>query len=210
MMKQYNKIAVIGGTGKAGGYVISELVKQGYRVRALTRRSVNPSGALIEFVHGDARSSESVIKLIEGCNAVISTIGPTKEEPDTCSIATGNVIQAMHNLKIERYIELAGLAIETPEDNKGFLTKLLVGIMKLGFPSIIADRQKGYRLLSQSNLEWTLVRVPMIKMSGSAGTVKTSLLDRPGNKISATDLARFLVDQLTNDQFVRKSPFVSN
>lgn len=211
MMKPYKKIAVIGGTGKAGKYLIDQLINKGYQIKALTRNPEKPRhDLLLEKITGDARNYESVFALLQDCDAVISTIGPSKNEPDTCSIVTGHVIHAMQTLNINRYIELAGLAIDTPSDKKGFITKLLVRIMKLVVPAIIADRQKGYRLLTESNLDWTLVRSSMIEQTDSKRLIKTSLLDGTGRKVSSTDLALFMVNQLSDDQFIRKAPFISS
>lgn len=211
-MKQSKKIAVLGGTGKVGKYLINNLINQGYEIKALTRNPEKLShiSSSIEKIIGDARKYESVYALLQGCDAVISTIGPSRKEPDTCSVATGHVIHAMQSLNIRRYIELAGLAIDTPSDKKGFMTKLLVGIMRLFFPAVINDRQKGYRILSESDLDWTLVRSSMIEQTDSKRSVKTSLLDSPGRKVSSTDLALFLISQLSDEQFIRKSPFISS
>jgi putative NADH-flavin reductase len=211
-MNPYKKIALIGGTGKAGNFLIDQLIKQGYQIKALARNpeKLRQTSLLVEKIKGDARKYESVFSLLQGCDAVISTIGPSKNEPDTCSIVTGHVIHAMQTLNMKRYIELAGLAIDTPSDKKGFMTKLLVRIMKSIVPAKIADRQKGYRLLSESNLDWTLVRSSMIEQTDKKRTVKTSLLDSTGRKVSSTDLALFLINQLLDDQFIRKAPFISS
>jgi len=211
-MKQSKKIAVLGGTGKEGKYLIDNLIKQGYEIKALTRNpeKLGNTSSSIEKITGNARNYESVYALLQGCDAVISTIGPSRKEPDTCSIATGNVIQAMQSLNIRRYIELAGLAIDTSSDKKGFMTKLLVGIMRLFFPAVINDRQKGYRILSESDLDWTLVRSSMIELTDAKRVVKTSLVDSPGRKVSSTDLALFLISQLSDEQFIRKAPFISS
>jgi putative NADH-flavin reductase len=211
-MQQHKKIAVIGGTGKAGKYLTDQLISKGYQIKALARNpeKLKQTSPLIEPVKGDARNYESVYALLQGCDAVISTIGPSGKEPDTCSIATGHVLKAMQVLNIKRYIELAGLAIDTPTDNKGFSTKLLVGLMRLLFPAIIGDRQKGYTQLSESNLDWTLVRSSMIELTDARRVVKTSLADSPGRKVSATDLALFMIDQLSDEQFIRKSPFIAS
>jgi putative NADH-flavin reductase len=211
-MKQLKRIAVLGGTGKAGRFVIKQLLDKGYQVKALTRNPVKltQSSQSLEIIQGDARDAETIRLLLKGCDAVISTIGPAMKTPDTCSITTGHVIESARRNHIKRYIELAGLAIDTPSDKKGFKTKLVVSIMKLFVPAIIADRQKAYGLLSGSDLDWTLVRSSMIELTDARRSVKTSLTDSPGRKISATDLANFLVDQLTDKEFIRKAPFISS
>jgi len=211
-MKHPEKIAVLGGTGKAGRYLIKQLLKQGFAVKTLARNpeKIEPSGPLIKVIKGNSRDYNSIHALLTGCDAVISTLGPSRSEPDTCSVTIVHVIRAMHELKILRYIEVAGLAIDTPGDKKGFQTRLIVNILKLMLPTVIGDRQKCYLMLEASNINWTIVRCPMIKLTGSTGPVKTSLADSPGRKISSTDLALFLIDQLTAEKFLRKAPFVAN
>jgi putative NADH-flavin reductase len=212
MPTRYKKIAVLGGTGKAGRFLIKELRIQGYVVKALARdpRKIEPSDPSIEVIQGNARDYGSILNLLSECDAVISTLGPSGNEPDTCSIAAGHIIKAMQALNIRRFIEVAGLGIDTPGDKKSLFTRSLVGMMKWFASAVIADRQKDYELLKNSSIDWTIVRCPMIKLTGSTRTVKNSLTDSPGNQISATDLARFLIDQLNNEQFVCKAPFISN
>lgn len=212
MPSDCKKIAVLGGTGKAGKYLVKELISQGYLVRALARdpRKMEEAGPALSVVLGDARDYNSILSLLAECDAVISTLGPSANEPDTCSIAAGHIIRAMQDLKISRFIEIAGLGIDTPGDKKGLLTRSLVTMMKWFASAVIADRQKDYELLKNSPVLWTIVRCPMIKLTGATGNVKTSLTDRPGMHISATDLARFLIDQLNNGEFICKAPFVAN
>ena len=212
MATAFKKIAVLGGTGKAGKYLIKELIRQGYVVKALARdpRKFGQTDASIEVIPGNARDYQSILNLLSECDGVISTLGPSRSEPDTCSIAAGHIIKAMQTLNIRRFIEVAGLGIDTPEDKKGFLTRMLVTIMRWFASSVIDDRQKDYELLKKSNIQWTIVRCPMIKLTDITRKVKTSLTDSPGNQISATDLARFLIDQLNNESFICKAPFIAN
>ena len=205
-------IGVIGGTGKAGKYLVKQLVRQGYSIKLLARNPLKLTyhDPLIEVIHGNARDYPSVYQVIKGCDAVISTLGPSRGEPDTCSIAVKHINQAMKELNIKRYIEVAGLAIDTPGDRKGFRTRLIVKILKWFFPRVIGDRQKGYALLSASDLKWTIVRCPMIELTDSTREIKISLFDSPGRKVSASDLAKFLVSQLTDEQYIHKCPFISN
>jgi putative NADH-flavin reductase len=148
--------------------------------------------------------------LLTGCDAVISALGPSKSESDTCSITVGNLLSAMQEKKINRYLELAGLGIDTPEDQKGLQTRLVVRIIKFFFPAVVNDRQKVYKLLSESQINWTIVRCPMIEQTDLKRTMKISLDDSPGRKVSATDLALFLIDQMSRSQYVGKCPFVAS
>jgi len=210
-MNQNSKIAVIGGTGKAGRYLLQQLVSEGFKVRALTR---NPGKVeeteLVEKVTGDVTVYESVYNLVDGCDAVISTLGQTKGENPVFSMAAKNIVRAMEALKIKRYIVLTGLTLDVQSDNKGFRTRMKSLVMKLLFRSIILDKQQEYKILQDSTLDWTIVRVPFIELTDNHKDTGTSLDDCKGSGISSTDLAKFLVSQIEDKRFLRKAPFIWN
>jgi putative NADH-flavin reductase len=211
-MEKIYTIAVIGGTGKAGQYLVKELIKQGYKIKMLVRNpeKFNLENSEIEIIQGDVLNAESVYSLITSCNAVISTLGQTKGESPVFSIAAQNITEAMNSLNVQRYLMVTGLTLDIPDDKKSFRTKLQSKIMKICFPAIIADKQKEYEIISGTNLDWTVIRLPFIDLTELTGEVKMSLTDCPGKKISSTDLANFLIDQLTDSRFIRKAPFIAN
>lgn len=211
-MEKFRKVAVIGGTGKAGKYLVKQLLDQGFRIKVLLRNpdKLELSSPLLEKVQGDVANYETVHSLITDCSAVISTLGQTKGEKPIHSLASSNIVRAMNALNISRYIVITGLTIDTPYDKKGFRTKLLSKIMKLSYPTIIADKQKEYSVISESTLDWTIVRLPLIEQSESKGAIKASLDDCPGKRISTTDLAAFLVGQLVDELYFRRAPFIAN
>lgn len=211
-MEQNNKIAVIGGTGKAGKYLVNQLVKQGYKIKVLVRNpdKLENTSHLVEKIPGDVRDYKSVYNLIQGCTAIISALGQAKDESPVFSLAAGNIIRAMNALGVRRYILITGLTLDTPSDKKSFRTRFLSRIMKLSFPSIVADKQKEYSILAESGLDWTIIRLPLIEQTDSTAPVNISLTDCPGKKISTTDLADFLIGQLSDDRFIGKVPFIAN
>jgi putative NADH-flavin reductase len=211
-MKTRNKVAVLGGGGRTGKYLVNQLLKEGFSIKLLLRHPEdftiqNPN---IEIIKGDAINSKSTQLLLEDCDAVISTIGQRQGEPMVASSATINVLKSMNDFGIKRYILLAGLNIDTPFDKKSTKTTLATQYMKTNFPIIQEDRQKTYDLLVNSNVDWTLVRVPFIEFTDVSSTIIVDLEDCLGDKINAGDIANFMVGQITDDEFIRKSPFISN
>ncbi|MEQ1585173.1 MAG: NAD(P)H-binding protein [Cyclobacteriaceae bacterium] len=211
-MKQENKIAILGGGGRTGKYIVTQLLSQGYSLKVLLRNPENfqLESPFIEIVTGDAIDPNTIRSLVQGCQAVISTVGQRKDEPLVASQATLNILNAMTEYGIERYILVAGINVDTPFDKKGPETSAATEWMKMTFPSIHADRQKTYSILSTSNANWTLVRVPFIEFTDTKGETLVSLEDCRGNKISAGDIATFVIEQLSNDTYSRKSPFIAN
>lgn len=62
-MKELHKIAVIGGTGKSGNYLVRHLLKQHYSIKILVRdpskfKIKNP---LVQLIKGDVEDYEVIL-----------------------------------------------------------------------------------------------------------------------------------------------------
>jgi putative NADH-flavin reductase len=213
-MKNKITIAVIGGTGKSGKYLVKQLIKQGFQLKILLRNPNNfqINDPLVEVVKGDVTNYSSIHTLLKGCQAVISTLGlgVPASEPTIFSQATTNVIQAMNEYNVLRYIVTTGINVDTPYDKKSPKTAFATDWMRKNYPTSTANKQSEYDILSNSNVNWTLVRLPLIEQTDESGQIIVSLEDCLGNKISATDLADFLIEQLSTATFVKKSPFIAS
>ncbi len=211
-MKQTIKIAILGGGGRTGKFLVHQLIKQGYSCRLLLRNPENLQieSPLIEIVKGDACDAKAINNVVKGCNAVISTISQRAGEPLVAALATKNILSAMAVYDIKRYIVVAGINIDTPFDKKSVQTIAATEWMKMNYPIIQEDRQNAYALLVASNVSWTLLRVPFIEFAESTGSVTVNIEDCPGNKINAGNIADFLVKQLFEETYIRKAPFIAN
>lgn len=213
-MNRNIKIAVIGGTGKSGKYLVDQLMEQGFHFNMLLR---NPQKAPVNYpdvqiVVGDVTNYKSVLTLLDGCDAVISTLGlgiPISE-PNIFSRATTHILKAMKACGIRRYIVTTGLNVDAPSDKKNPQVVAATNWMKTNFPISTADKQTEYGLLTGSNIDWTLVRLPVIKQTEQRFSVIAGMDDCAGESISATDLAHFLIRQLFDESYIGKSPFLFN
>ncbi|WP_367866387.1 NAD(P)-dependent oxidoreductase [Pedobacter sp. WC2423] len=211
-MKQAIKVALLGATGKAGQYLLQELLNNGYQVKSLIRKPKNYtlSHPAMELVAGDIKDLTTANQLIDGCDVVISAIGQNKDEVLISSLATENIIKAMEKFKLRRYILLTGSNLEVPGDQKS--DKNLTGTtwMKTTFPLIVADKQKAYEILTASSIDWTIVRLPWIEKTTERRGLVVDLKDCLEELISTTDLADFLIDQITDKTYIKKAPFVAS
>ncbi|PIB39384.1 NAD(P)-dependent oxidoreductase [Maribacter sp. 4G9] len=206
-----HKIAVLGGTGKSGTYLVRRLLELEIPIKLLIR---NPekhcfTNPLVEVVKGDARDYNSVLDLIDGCHAVISALGQPKGEPPISKDASKNVVNAMRKNNLKRYIVVTGLNVDSPFDKKDEKTSYATQWMYENFPDATKNRQEEYAYLTtQEGVDWTLVRLPMIIQTEEKHPVQVSLENCKGDKISATDLADFLIAQLDNESYIQKCPFL--
>lgn len=211
-MTNHHHIAVIGGTGKSGKYLVKTLLEKGYRIKMLLRNpdQLELHHPAIEKVKGDARNSADVVLLLQGCTAVLSTLGQPKGESPIFSTATKNVLAAMRELNIKRYIVTTGLSVDAPNDHKSEKVQQATDWMRTNYAPTTADKQVEYELLAQSEFDWTLVRLPLIEQTDTASGIKVSLEDCLGDHISATDLANFIIEQLDSAQYIGKAPFIAS
>jgi uncharacterized protein YbjT (DUF2867 family) len=70
-------VLVVGATGQLGGMVTQDLLRAGYRVRALVRVGSNDAHLralnLVELIDGDLRDAESIAKACVGVSTIVAT-----------------------------------------------------------------------------------------------------------------------------------------
>ncbi len=211
-MTKHTKIALLGGAGRTGKYLINNLLQKGYQLKLLLRKPEEfiLDHSSVEVIKGDAVDFKSIRQVFSTCDAVINTMGQRPGETMVASNATRLILENMKTFRINRYITLAGINIDTPFDKKEKETIIATEWMKTNYPDIQADRQKAYSLLDRSDLDWTLVRVPFIEFNNDNNPIDVYLKDCRGSKVSASSIAEFLSKQLSADDYIRQSPFISN
>jgi putative NADH-flavin reductase len=205
-------IAVIGGTGKSGKFVVRELLRNSFQLKLLLR---NPEQFDIRDMNvtlhkGDVRNLDAVTSLIRGCDFVVSTLGQPKDERSIFSDATKNIIKAMQENGVKRYVVTTGLSVDTPFDTKNEKVQFATQWMYDNYPETTRDKQQEYEILSRSDIDWTLIRLPLIKITDEQADYKASITDCLGDSINASDLGKFIVDEIVNENYLKKSPFLFN
>ncbi|PEE39749.1 SDR family oxidoreductase [Bacillus pseudomycoides] len=211
-MKIINKVAIIGANGKAGKYLITQALQEGYCVRILTR---NPqifkiSHKHLEVVKGDARDISAIRRLLQGCKAVINAVGKPKKESYIFSTVTNHILKVMEEYKIKRYILVSGGSLDVQGDQKSILNKLGAMLFRVFLSNMMKDKYKELQMIQNSNVDWTIVRLPFVVDGQGSGKIKESIRDLPGIKIQNGDIAPFVIKQINDEMYRRKCPFISN
>ncbi|MGO4879177.1 NAD(P)-dependent oxidoreductase [Pedobacter psychrotolerans] len=208
------KIALIGATGKAGTYILKALLAQKFGVKALVRNpeKLQIHHASLEIVTGDVKDVEKVHTFIKGCDIVVSALGTGQpaSEKTIFTQSTSNILTAMKAIDLKRYIVITGINIDSPADEKDAKTQFATQWMYDNYPVSTADRQKEYDLLIDSDLDWTLIRLPLIIQTDEQSAIGTSLVNCDGEQINAANLARFIIEQFGEKAFVKQAPFIWN
>lgn len=209
------KIAIFGAAGGIGKFAVKHALDKGYQVNAYLR---DKSKLTLEHenlivVQGEINDYESVNKAVKGCDAVIWCVGiPMKKYAGMPSLEGHKVlIKVMKDCGVSRLIDWATPSVPFKNDKKSFITVvpgLLAGILyKQGKAELIAIGE----LVANSGLDWTLVRFLAPKDTPYTGKVKVGFGDvKMSFNISRSDIAGFMVEQVTDRQYIHSMPIIGS
>jgi uncharacterized protein YbjT (DUF2867 family) len=207
------KILVLGATGPTGRQIVSQAIDRGYDVTALVRsprKAADLKGA--KLVVGDARDEKALRQAIKGRDAVISALGtPASPIRDVTLLSTANqaLVKAMNAELVSRLITVTGIGAGDSKGHGGFLFDKM--IFPLLLRNVYADKDRQEAIIKNSGLEWTIVRPSILnnKTERKAIRTLTDLNAFNGGSISRADVARFLLDQVTGDNWMYRSPLIT-
>ena len=148
------RVALIGGTGFVGSYLVDQLLEQGQVPRILVRRGSEArvrDPQRCEQVSGEIGNGDAAERLIAGTDAVIYNIGILREFPDR-----GITFQALQFEGARRAIDLAKAL-----DVRRFLLMSANGVKPEGTP-YQRTKYEAERYLEASGLDWTIFRPSVI------------------------------------------------
>ena len=139
-------VLVVGGTGMLGSQVATELVKRGKQVRALVRPGSDASrleAAGVEIARGDMMDAWSLLRAMEGADAVItSAAGYTRhrkgDTPKTDTVGNTNLVEAASRTGIRRFVLTSILTCDQTPQVPHFWHKKLTEdkLQELGVPFV--------------------------------------------------------------------------
>jgi len=147
-------VAIIGGTGFVGSYLVDALVEEDIQPRVLVRpgsqaKLVQPEACTM--VSGDLDNRRSIIKLLEGVDAVIYNVGVLREFP-----RRGITFKALQEIAPIQVIDTA-VEVGVPR----FLLMSANGATPEGTPYQRA-KFAADEYLMKSGLEWSIFRPSVV------------------------------------------------
>lgn len=207
------KLVVFGGTGKTGKHIIEQALAAGHEVVALVR---TPSRMEIEdprlhVVQGDILQADRVQQAVAGADAVVSVLGPSSNKPEfTISKGMDNILAAMRQQGVRRLIISAGAGVRDPQDRPGLIDRFASLALNIVSHNVVADMQQVVDKVRASDLDWTVVRVPMLTDEPAKGTLKVGYVGDITPRIARADMAAFMLQQIDSNKYIRKAPAISN
>jgi putative NADH-flavin reductase len=199
-----SKIIVFGATGGTGLQVVQQALMTGYKVTVVARNpdAFTISNKNLEVIKGDVLQPSTFENIFNGKAAVISCLG-SKALQKTVIYSKGmsNIIEAMDKAGVYRVVCIsAGAAVIPP--NTSFLLRFLVkNILQRIFKYMYTDMLLMEKILSESDLNWTVIRAPRLTNGRLKGAYRIAIHNSLHglSTLSRADLADFIIKHL-NDQ----------
>lgn len=214
------RILLYGATGRTGSLLVAYALQQGYAVTALVR---NPDKLTIKSEHltvirGQPTNPDDVRQAMRGCDFVISTLSALNESesfsrkkitpPHTLETTMRHTIAGMAEFGLKRIVTLSSIGVGDSWPYAPWYMRLAIKLTN--FKITFADHDRQEILLRETDLAWTIARPVALKDHDQLGELvvrydRTPAPFRMGRRL----LAKFMVDCLSSNEFVRKAPLLA-
>ena len=205
------KLIVFGASSPTGKLLVEKALAAGHNVTAFVRDAskLGITNEKLRVVTGDALNPAQVDDVVNGSDAILSALGPKGKPMVMAAESTKNIVSAMEKHGVKRLVVVSVAGIAVPQDKRGF--NLISVLIKFFLKDVFVDRENQLAVLESSKVDWVAVRVPRLTDDAATGSVKAFFGNpSPSQKVTRADLADFMLRQLTENQWLRQAPIISN
>jgi len=208
------KILVFGASGLTGTMVVDLALKRGDQVLVLTRDASKFSHRHpnLQVMQGSASSMQDIENALEGVDAVIHCLGiGGKGHGASTPVVSDSVkatLDAMKKKGVRRIVCMSNVGA----GNSGtwFYNRVVLPVFLSWLNPIIEDKNRMEAALKSSSVDWVSVRLPNI-VSGPSKRIRSSQDGKGiGISITAESTAEFLLQQVSENTWLRRTPSISN
>lgn len=202
-------ITVLGAAGRTGAHIVEQAIRADHQVRVLVRDTVQyeAPAANVAVYRADVLEPASLHGLLDGSDVVINAIGPRngKEPTEVYSQGAASVTTEMGRAGVRRLVTVSAVPASLPAEKNLFERYLLHPILWRFFGPSYADlRVMEKALRSTADIDWTIIRPPLLTDDEPIGTFRTAIDAhlKGAKKISRTDLATAMLAAATDDSLI--------
>jgi putative NADH-flavin reductase len=208
------RIAIFGASGRTGQHLVRQALDAGHHVVAFVRSpaKLGIHHERLSVVPGDVQDVAQVEKAVTGADAVISALGPTSNTPEyKVSQGIENILAAMEKQGIRRLVISAGAGVGDANDKPRLFNKAMNVLLNVVARHVYEDMRRSVEIVRASDLDWTIVRVPMLTDGPATGNIQVGYVGKGmGPRLSRADMATFMLQQATSDSYLRQAPAISH
>jgi putative NADH-flavin reductase len=206
-------LLIFGATGRTGKPLVEQALAAGHEVTAYVRNAgkLNVSHVKLKVVEGQLNETQKITEAMKGQDAVLVTLGPVKGGSKSIMEESGEVITTvMNKTGVRRLVTVTGAGVAQPGDTPKFFNKFMSFMLHTFAKDVLKDSAKHADIVRSSNLDWTIVRVPMLTDGEKKGQYRVGKVGvDDGPRISRADVADFMLKQVTDKSYLGKAPVIS-
>jgi putative NADH-flavin reductase len=207
------KLLVLGATGPTGRHLVDQALRCGDSVTALVRNPI-ALGDLAErltVVPGDATSRADLTTAAAGQDAIVSALGRSTSlrAERLFTRSSSALIDAAREVRVPRLVWLSSFGVGETFYQASILQKLIYATL---LRSIYSDKNASEHMIRVSGLDWTIVYPTRLTHSPELGRYQAAdrLLMKGNPTISRADVASFMHDAVHSDDWVNRSPVITD
>jgi putative NADH-flavin reductase len=204
-------LLVLGATGDTGRELVKQALDQGHTVTGFSRHAGKLAAEFpdVKVFEGDVADRAAVEKAVQGQDAVLSALGASSLFQRNPALTQGidNVVKAMEQHGLRRLVYQSSLGVGNSRKQVNFLVRYIV--IPLVLRNAIADHTDKERIIQNSKLDWVIVRPAGLTDGPRTGEYRSGETIEFGAKIARADVADFMLKQVSDDTFLRKTPGIS-
>ena len=207
------KLVVFGASGGTGQEIVKQALDQGHEVTAFVRdpKKLTIKDSKLHIIEGDVlKDQPAITSAIAGRDAIICALGVANSLKSAGLIAgsLAAIVPAAKKHEVRRLILISAFGVGESARNAPLVPRLMYRLL-LG--DIYRDKNAGEDIVKASGLNWTIIH-PVMLTTGP----KTEIYRRGGRlelhgipKVSRADVAHFVLAQLMDKTFLRKTAAIS-
>jgi putative NADH-flavin reductase len=207
------RLLVLGATGRTGRELLAGALYRGHEVTALVRDpgrlSVRDAG--LRVLVGGATDPAMLEQAVEGQDAVVSALGPrsvrelVRSELMRSSIPA--LLSSMERHGVRRLILLSALGVGESGRHAPTVPRFAFGTI---LRQVRRDKELAEDALRASQIDWTIVYPPALTDAPGGGGYRhgESLKLSGAPRINRSDVAHFMLAQVTDERYIRKGAIV--
>jgi putative NADH-flavin reductase len=205
------KVLIFGASGATGKLLVQQALKQGHTVTAFVRNPLRLEivNSNLKIIKGDVMNTNSVKAALLNQDVVLCCLGaPANKSGIIRSTGTKNIIQAMENAGIQRFICQTSLGFDDSTEvlkQTPFVFKNV--IVPFLLKKTFAEHLLQETYIKQSRLDWTIVRPGNLTNGKLTGQYKHGFdySDKTIKvKIARADVADFMLKQMNTTQYLHQ------
>jgi putative NADH-flavin reductase len=203
------RLAIFGATGRAGRVVVAHAVERGYQVNALARDPAElHRHPHVRAVGGDVRDPAAVASTLDGTDAIVSTLGRRRRDPQVCSEGIRTVLDTTAEIGgPRRLIILSNYGVADSRHRTAY-----VAVSWLLERAVLRDKERMESFVRDRDADWTIVRAPILTNGPRTGRYRTGVTLRPSlsANVARADLAEFMLTELRDNTYLRQAVTITS